>query len=256
MFFESDNIFINILSVLDAGWDKSNAKSNLRPYHALSFRKHGTANFVTNGKTIPALTGDIMFVPALCEYVLKSDAESLFVVHFNSSSYLPKNIKSFKSENPNYFERNFSELYNAWTRKQFGYEYECVSIMYKIICKIERENAERHIPYGSDKISEAVEYLHENFLTKGLSVEYLAKMCGMSDTYFRKLFFDNFGVSPRKYINDLKLKYASELLTSGYYTIREASEKAGFENVYYFSTFIKKQTGLSPTQYIKNHKDF
>ena len=70
----------------------------------------------------------------------------------------------------------------------------------------------------------------------------------MSDTYFRKLFFQNFKTTPLKYINKLKLEYAKELLCSNYYTIEEVSEKCGFENINYFSTFIKKQTGVPPSR--------
>lgn len=58
-------------------------------------------------------------------------------------------------------------------------------------------------------------------------------------------------VSPLAYINKLKLNYALELLHSGYYTVSEVSDKCGFKNIYYFSTFIKKETGFSPINHIK-----
>ena len=42
---------------------------------------------------------------------------------------------------------------------------------------------------------------------------------------------------------------ATELLQSGYYSVGEIASRCGFNNINYFSTFIKKETGLSPLRY-------
>ena len=54
-----------------------------------------------------------------------------------------------------------------------------------------------------------------------------------------------------RYINRLRFDLARELLRSGYYTIKEVSERCGFNNVNYFCLFIKKETGMSPLHYQK-----
>lgn len=102
----------------------------------------------------------------------------------------------------------------------------------------------------NSKLHEAIEYIHDNFTNPTLTVDYLAHMCGMSDTYFRRLFVKNFQVTPLKYINVLRSNYAKELLSSGYYTVSQVSDKCGFNNVQYFSLFIKKETGLSPSRFL------
>ena len=86
-----------------------------------------------------------------------------------------------------------------------------------------------------------VDYIHEHFSDADISVEKLAHMCKMSGTYFRKIFYSAFSTTPLKHINELRKKYALELLKSGYYTVGEAAEKCGFSNTYYFSSFIKKR---------------
>ena len=80
-------------------------------------------------------------------------------------------------------------------------------------------------------------------------MDQLAVQCGMSSTYFRKQFSSVFHTTPLKYINQLRLTYAEELLQSDYYTIEEIAEKCGFNNINYFSLFIKKQTGYPPSVY-------
>ena len=248
MFLDNAEISFETLSILNLSWDNINDESDLRPYHALSFRKKGNAEFIGKNGVITAQTGEILFVPAFYEYTLKADCEEVFVVHFSSQCKLPCEIRKFTPDNSQYFERKFTELYTVWTKKQFGYEHECKSILYKILTKIEREIAETKISDMHDSILEAVEYIHDNFTEESLSVDFLAKMCGMSDTYFRKLFVKNFSVTPMNYIKALKINYACELLLSGYYTVGEVAEKCGFNTINYFSSFMKKETGHTPSE--------
>lgn len=253
MFFKSDNISCDIQSVLELSWGMRDESSGIRPYAALSFRYNGYTDFLHSSGRTNVTSGDIAFVPAHFQYRqnTKSD-EHLICVHFTSTSDLPKNIIKLSPSNPDYFGRKFRELHTAWIKKQTGFEYECKSILYRILMKIELEYAGSKPSSNFDKIEEAVDYIHENYISENITVDSLAKMCGMSDTYFRKLFYNQFSQSPLKYINGLKLSYALELLHSGYYTVSEAADKCSFENVYYFSSYIKSHTGLSPSQHIKN----
>ena len=68
----------------------------------------------------------------------------------------------------------------------------------------------------------------------------------------KKIFEKEFGISPLKYINNLRLHYALELLKSGYYSVASVSLMAGFNDPNYFSSFIKKMTGYSPSYFFKN----
>ena len=251
MFLETNNINFEILSVLNLAWEKNNGDSGIRPYHSLSYRVVGDAQFTYADDVAFAKSNDLTFIPAYCEYTQQAKNEVLFVIHFLSDVNLPKKIKSYHTENSQYFERNFQELYRIWTSKKTGYEYKCKSILYKILSKIEQElDIGQFTDTADNKLSEAIEYIHDNFTSTNLTVEYLAHMCGMSDTYFRQLFVSVFHMTPLKYINILKTNYAKELLRSGYYTVSQVSDKCGFNNVQYFSLFIKKETGLSPSRFL------
>ena len=82
-----------------------------------------------------------------------------------------------------------------------------------------------------------------------LTMAELAQMCGVSETYFRRIFLNAKGCSPIDYINNLKLSRAKELLGSGMYSISEVAEQSGFHDESYFSRFFKKQTGVAPSKY-------
>lgn len=253
MFFETDSFNVNILSVHELEWIKRSDNSDTRTYHALSFRVLGNAEFVHRNGINKISTNDIAFVPSYFQYKLNSEDEHLFVIHFESNDILPSTIKSFTPENPAYFKHKFSEIYTVWSKKQPGYIHECKSIFYRILMRIEREYLHTKYANADERLKEAMDFIHDNFTKGDFSIEDLAQLCNMSGTYFRKLFIKKFGTSPRAYINKLKLNYALELLNSGYYTISEVSDKCGFKNIYYFSSFIKKETGHSPLK-LRNTK--
>lgn len=251
MFFNSANITADISSILHLSWGNRDDRSGVRPYSALSFRCAGNSEFTHQNGSTTAKSGDIVFVPAFYEFhQFTQGYEDLFVVHFTSGDTLPPSIKKITPSDPDYFERKFRDMYDAWLKKQIGYEYCCKSILYKILMKIEADYAETKPQQIINKIDEAVEYIHDNYFSENITIDNLSKMCGMSDTYFRRLFYKRFSVTPLKYINDLKLSHATELLSSGYYTVSEVSVKCGFENVYYFSSFVKQHTGFSPSHYL------
>lgn len=248
MFFKTSDINVKILSLLELKWDKRNDLSDFRPYHALSFRVKGDAVFKDKRGSVSAKTGDVVFVPANYRYNLISESEHLFVVHFTSDTPLPEKIKKFTAQNSAYILSSFEKLYAAWQKKEQGYEYECKSYFYKIIAFIEKNYLSKKKHNYGDKIGDAIDYIHENYISETISVEYLAKLCNMSGTYLRKLFKQRFAQSPQEYVNKLKLQYATELLVSGYYSVSEVSDMCNFQNIHYFSSFIKKATGLTPSQ--------
>lgn len=249
MFFDSNDISLKITTVLNLEWENTNKESAIRNFHALSYRIKGNGTFNHNNGSTTVKSGDIVFVPAFYKYSLASEDEQLIVIHFNSSDNLPDTIKRFRPNNAKYFEQKFNEICEAWTKKQLGYEFECKSILFKIMMKIERDLDQKKPSVNTEKFLNAIEYIHDHFTDNDISVDQLSKMSSMSDTYFRKLFVENFSVTPLKYINNLRLNYALELLASGYYSISEISYMCGFDSIYYFSAFIKKETGNAPSFY-------
>lgn len=253
MFFETSDFSVNSISAFKLNWGAKVSVSDIRPYHALSFRIKGNAKFIHGEDVTNVKTGDIVFVPAFYNYTLDSGEEEVCVIHFNSNEKLPQKIRKFTPEATSYYEKRFNEIYNVWSKKQVGFEHECRSIFHRIVMHIERDLLSSKTDFNSLKISHSLDYIHENFTDSNLTVTRLAKDCNMSETYYRKLFFKNCGNTPLEYINHLRLKYAIELLNSNYYTVNEVSEKCGFSSCYYFSAFVKKETGSPPSKFIKKY---
>lgn len=252
MFFKSANINVQILSVIEMGWQRVNARAGYRPFHTLSYRLEGSATFLSESKTLlEVLEDEIAFVPAQYDFSKQAGKGRILAIHFTSDSLLPSEILRLSPLNSSYFRNIFQQLHLVWTKKAPGYEYEAKILLYKIILEMEREWSKTRTTSAGLLLEPALTHINQHFGEGSLSVDSLAKLCGMSDTYFRKLFVAEHGMTPQRYISNLRLITATELLQSGYYTVSEISNRCGFNNINYFSTFIKKETGLSPTAYRK-----
>lgn len=82
-----------------------------------------------------------------------------------------------------------------------------------------------------------------------LSNTALAKTLGISEVYFRKLFFKRYNISPKQYILDFRIQKAKQMLVETPYTVLSISESCGFSTPNHFCRTFKQHTGLTPTQY-------
>ena len=250
MFFRSRCIFPQIQSVVDMSWNSVNAHAAGRPFHALSIRLAGDATLSSkNHAPVAAPEGSICFCPADYDFRKKAGRGHIIAVHFLSDSPLPEEILCFRPRNSGRFCEQFSALYHVWTEKQFGYEYEAQILFARILLEIEREWAEGRPTLSNKKLAKACRYLHEHIADPALSEQTLCRICGMSDTYFRALFREEFGQTPAQYRNRLRLQMAVDLLESGYYTVGEVADRCGFGSVQYFSAFVKRESGRTPLSF-------
>lgn len=92
----------------------------------------------------------------------------------------------------------------------------------------------------------AIDYIRHN-PDKKVSVTELAKMCAVSESYFRAS-FNRFsgGVSVTKYRNVLRIEKAQELLNSSLWTTAMISDQLGFYDVSHFYRVYKSVTGELP----------
>lgn len=88
---------------------------------------------------------------------------------------------------------------------------------------------------------------HEN-----LSIEEIANISGFDRAYFSTLFKEKTGMSPHKYLTQLRIKKASTLLKLNSATVSEIATSVGLDSQN-FSRFFKKETGKTPKQYIKEN---
>ena len=81
------------------------------------------------------------------------------------------------------------------------------------------------------------------------SVEEMAEICSLSVDQMRRIFFQRTGVTPKLYVDRIKLNSAAELLLSGDASIAEIAALYGYKEQYHFSRRFKEVMGMSPRDY-------
>jgi len=127
---------------------------------------------------------------------------------------------------------------------------ERTSLCLKLLCEMARDTKKVESSGKYIRIKNAITYLESNF-SEDFLIEDLAKMCYLSPTSFRRLFFEYKCMSPVDYRNTLRIRKAAELLKTGKYSVAEVSEKVGINDVKYFGKLFNRYIGVSPGTFRK-----
>lgn len=247
MFFENEMISFTILDVLEIKRENVVINNVGRKFSALSFRRRANTVFKDPTGEHYLNDNDIAFVPSDYIYTRETKYDDMIVVHFNLQDCHTDGIEIFKPENAKAFEKLFEGILECWRRKETGYKYKCSAIFNEILalCYIQNFKPKAAI----SKIQRSVEYILNNYKKADLTIGEVSAESFMSEVYFRKLFRQQFGISPQKYIIELRIQHAAGLILTGYYSLKEIALMSGYTDYKYFSTEFKKEKGVSPSEY-------
>ena len=103
-------------------------------------------------------------------------------------------------------------------------------------------------------IQKVMTWLEDNVSDAEVTVEQLASYVGMGRTSMYNKIKGLTGKSPVELILDFRMEKSTYYLKSGQYSVSETSYKVGFSDPGYFSRSFKKHFGITPAEYIKQHK--
>ncbi len=247
MQFLSSEFSIKILSVQHLSWKANNTYVSPRPFNALSMRIRGNSVFSDGSRSVHLSNNDILYMPKNVGYHLRSEEEELLVIHFEVDVETQNFFEVFNPQDSDSYMRTFTAIYNEWIKHSDGYYFRTMSNLYDLLSMLYRHIKSTANPHYY-QIKNAVAYMKLNF-SRQIDIDTLCQMSGISNTYFRKLFSETYGMTPLKYINKLRIDYASELLATGYYSVEEVAEKCGFCDAKHFSTVFKNTKNISPSKY-------
>ena len=198
-----------------------------------------------------AKPNSITFMPKYSDYTVDPIvAGSCYAINFELSEDLDFSPFSINIKNNTEMLENFKKANTVWQNKKAGYEMKCRSYLYNIIYIIQNEYNNYSNTKQLEIIEPALEFIRKNYhLQNKFTVKDLSELCGISETYLRRLFNSSLGVSPIQYINNMRLTRADELLSSGFYTVSEVMTMSGYNDEAYFSRNFKKHFGRPPREH-------
>jgi len=229
-------------------------RSNLA-HNELIFHFSGFATVYFDGKVLQTPPNSIRFLPkiAASEYVVeRQEWGECILAAFETDAPISDEAFVLNVTNSDVLGALFKKMFSVWVSRRDGYYFECMSLLYKIFSEIQKQN---YIPQKQyNTLKPAIEHIEKHFLDGKISLQQLADLCSVSLSYFKKLFFKKFGMPPSKYIIQLKINYACDLLRTDIYSVTEISEMCGYADIYFFSHQFKKYVGVPPQDFANKFK--
>lgn len=230
---------------------KPYGKIQSRATNGFIFKISGAAEYYMGDRTLSVGEGEMIFLPrgSSYEYRTYGGEDNLYTsINFLADVESPE-IAVYSMENfyrLSFIHQSFSEL---WRFGSLSDKYACMSVFYDLlsyISKLERVNDAEEGKYA--RIEPAVEYMRKHIYECSFRIDKLHARCGISDTYFRRIFKSRFGVTPKEYVTSERISHARSIIESGdYESIAEVARAVGYSDPLYFSKAFKHVFGTPPS---------
>lgn len=127
---------------------------------------------------------------------------------------------------------------------------ECQEFSMTLIRKMSEHLRGKKVGSNHRIIQKLLQFIDEKY-ADNIGLNELAMLVNLNPAYLSILFRNEVGVTYVKYLTDLRIKKAKELLEEGM-KVTEVSEKVGYYNYRYFCEIFKKHQGITPNEY-KGH---
>lgn len=223
-----------------------------RACHAFVFRLSGDSVYHFPGEDIHLAQGQMLFIPQGASYTVELLSEGIsryLVVNFRGELQ-PLRPKKFNLEGWADFQHICSRLSRLRPVEDGGDQFRRLALFYEILSRlVDMEKSSVFSDQAGRNIEPAVEYLWEHMFDAELKISDLHTLCEISDTHFRRLFMDRFGLGPKQYVQDQRLRQAKVILEHGECdSVGQVAALTGFEDSLYFSKVFKKRYGYPPSR--------
>lgn len=111
--------------------------------------------------------------------------------------------------------------------------------------------------YNSDNAPDIIEkinlYVDENYMNQ-IGINTISDLLGISPNYLSKTYKLKTGENFTDYLTTVRMQKALEMVAAGRCrTVRELSESVGYFSTRYFTKLFMKATGVTPSEYLKQH---
>lgn len=262
------------------GIDQSNIASNERPlivncagnyasdYIFTTDKKTGRLDYqliyINSGKLtmfygereIMLKGGDIALLQPETPYKytnIGSKKISYFWVHFTGGEAANRleeySIKPFptiyNTKSGNHIRQRFFAIFDAFSKRNIHLERELSALLERLLITVARS-----VTTGENQgtLSRSIKYIGTNY-SSDIRISALAEMEHLSVSRYNFLFKQQLGIPPTKYILNLRMSSAKELISSTDLSIKQIGIMCGYDDAPFFTKTFKRFFKVSPIEY-------
>ena len=251
-------LVVNVAARVSTGNESTNYNKKGRLDYYLVYVISGSLSVKTKHGVAYSYENELFIIPAKTPYEIKTVDLPLryLCVHFTGSqvekilfdyeiSMFPKiNKLSYK----NHMQLRFNTLFEGFAKNDSLRERELSILLERLL--IESSRAIKNAVLEKTSLAKSIRFINENYPSK-IKITDLAKMENMCMTAYNMTFKKSFGISPIKYIIQLRLEHARSLIESTNLSIEEIGILCGYPDINFFSRVFKAYIGISPSNYRK-----
>lgn len=265
------DVNVGSVSAVERYWKNGNINEypSGRGEHILSFTIHGRKEILSPGRRELILSGDdfsVFFIRAGAPYASRTvlddetDKGHTVCVKFSLTDekgdgiLLTDDYLYWNAADSETVQKLFFKVLNLFLGANVD-RLKLKSAVFALLgelASLTRENARRHA--GFEDISPALLYLDKNY-GQNVTIDELARMCFMSNSYFRKRFKEYTGGETfTEFRNRIRVRKARELLDDQLWSIDSIAQVCGFYDASHFYRVYKKYTGHTPSGHSRAQK--
>jgi AraC-like DNA-binding protein len=238
-------------------------KRSSYPYYAISYLRQGHGSFTIHDRTHELAPGTVSGhcpgTPHRFNYDADHQAENLFVV-FTGPEALELMKKStlanqgaISLDYPEHYLHLLLRIQEQSLEMTANSANICSSYLRILLLGLADLNVQsKPASKAEATYQECKSVIDANFMTLS-SMKELVRLSGWNADYITRLFQRFNGITPSKYLMQIKLERAAMILLDGNARINDIASEMGFSDHYHFSKRFKAYHGLSPAQYRKKH---
>lgn len=227
-------------------------RENGRVDYQIIYIDKGYGNFLLADKFVKVESGSIIILPPFEKnhYEFSSDSLSdYYWIHFTGVG-VPNLLKKLRIGG-NIFEvgdfHEFRDVITSMAKATVIEDFTTDSYLSSCIHMLLSQLSKRlHIP--KNPLHKVLTYMQNNNINT-ISNNDCAQVCGLSEYHFIRTFKKVTGVTPHRYMAEITVNKAIELIADTNLNMSEIAHMLGFEDSLYFSRFFKKETGHSPKNF-------
>lgn len=124
-------------------------------------------------------------------------------------------------------------------------------IVFQLIRDLHTDQSKRRDKNGDNPyINKAILYMQEHYQAN-ITINDICDLIYLSPYHFKRIFKEHTGQTPHRYLMNIRLEKAKELLVANGSSIEDIARLCGFVNAGHFAVAFKRDTKLPPSEYRK-----